>query len=150
MNRQLAVFCIAAMLLAAGSAAAQKFEEIGDYRVHYNTLNTDLLPPDVAKAYGIRRSANRALLNIAVLRKASADDEMDSPVRARVAAHAINLTGQRRDIELTEILDDGAVYYVGTFRISNEETLNFTVVVQPVDSGQPAEEFSFSHRFFTN
>lgn len=152
MTRQLpALFIIAAvLLLTTSSAVAQQAEDIGNYRVHYNALNTNVLPPEVASAYGIQRSGNRAMLNIAVLRKAENADSMDVPTHAEVSAGAINLTGQRREIGLQEIEDDDAIYYIGTFRIHDEETLTFTISVQPEGSRQPPQEFSFQQQFFTD
>ena len=141
----------AALVLMAisGPASAQQFEDIGDYRVHYSAMNTRMLPPEVAGAYDIQRSGNRAMINIAVLRKAESEGEMDTPVRADVSASAVNLTGQRRDIDVREVDDDGAVYYIGSFRIANEETLTFTIEVQPEGSNGPAETFTFKQRFYT-
>ena len=36
----------------------------GDYELHYNAVRSDLLRPEVARAYAIERSANRVLLNV--------------------------------------------------------------------------------------
>ncbi|NBB93658.1 MAG: DUF4426 domain-containing protein [Gammaproteobacteria bacterium] len=152
MNRQFAVLSITAfaLLLASFGAPAQQFEEIGDYRVHYSAMNTRMLPPDVAGAYGIQRSANRAMINIAVLRKAESDSEMDVPVRAALDVSAVNLTGQPRGIEMQEIEEEDAVYYIGTFRIANEETLTFTVAVAPEGSAAPPETFTFQQKFYVD
>lgn len=152
MTRQLATLFITAfaLLFLSTSLSAQQFKQIGDYRVHYNTLNTSLLPPEVARAYGIRRAGNRALLNIAVLREPGSDGELAESVTAKVSARVINLTGQRRDIELREIEDEDAIYYVGTFRIHDEETLTFTLNVKPDASEEPAREITFRKQFFTD
>ena len=62
---------------------------IGDYVVHFSAQSTDQLPPEVARAYNIVRSKNRAMLNVSVLR------ESDSrPVSASVTVKTVNLTGQ--------------------------------------------------------
>lgn len=151
MIRLLAGTIAAALVLMAisGPASAQQFEDIGDYRVHYSAMNTRMLPPEVAGAYDIQRSGNRAMINIAVLRKAESEGEMDTPVRAGVSASAVNLTGQRRDIDVREVDDGDAVYYIGSFRIANEETLTFTIEVQPEGSKQPAQTFTFKQQFYT-
>lgn len=154
MNRTLAGFLVAVLtasvlLVLPASAPAQQAEDIGNHRVHYNALNTSALPPEVASAYGIQRSGSRAMLNIAVLRKAESADSMDTPSRAQVSARAVNLTGQSRDIELQEIEDDDAIYYIGTFRIHNEETLTFTITVQPEGSEQAPQTFTFQQQFYT-
>lgn len=134
--------CLCLALLA--DVQAQQSEDFGDFVVHYNTINTDLLPRDVAQAYGIQRSGTRALLNIAILRKADL-----TPVHARVSAAAVNLSGQRREIGLREITDDGSIYYIGQFRVHNEETLNFDIQVRPKDAEIPPLELAFRQQFFT-
>ncbi len=134
------------LLCVSAIGHAGQAETFGPYAVHYNTFNTNLLTPDVARAYSIQRSASRALLNIAVIRH---DDEtMGTPVRARVSATATNLAGQRRDLNMREIRDQDAIYYIGSFGISNEETLNFRISVQPLGQTE-AHEFSFRQQFYT-
>lgn len=139
----------AGLLALFNPAAAQQFEDIGDYRVHYSAMNTRMLPPEVAGAYDIQRSGNRAMINIAVLQKTESEGEMATPVRAAVNASAVNLTGQRRNIDVREVDDDDAVYYIGSFRIADEETLTFTIQVQPEGSNRPAETFTFKQQFYT-
>ena len=41
--------------------------DIGDHIVHFSAQSTDQLPTDVARAYNIVRSKNRAMLNVSVL-----------------------------------------------------------------------------------
>jgi hypothetical protein len=62
---------------------------------------------------------------------------------------ATNLTGQRRDIELRRIDDQGAIYYIGQFRIHDEETLNFDVLVQPSGAEDGPYELKFRQQFYT-
>ncbi len=126
---------------------AQQSEDFGDFEVHYSTLNTNMLSPDVARAYGIQRSGNRAMLNVTVLDKS--DSGLNSAMTASVSAEATNLTGQRRVIDLQEIRDQDAIYYVGTFRIHNEEMLNFQLSVQPEGIPRP-RQISFRQQFFVN
>lgn len=150
MTRKLSAFLFAAAfaMLALQPAAAQQAEDIGNHLVHYSAMSTRMVPPEVARAYGIERSGSRAMINIAVLRKADSDGEMDTPVHASVDASAVNLTGQPRDIELQEVVEEDAVYYIGTFRIANEETLTFTIEVRPEGSSRPPETFSFQQQFY--
>lgn len=46
---------------------AQQFESFGQYEVHYSTLNTNQLTPQVAQAFGIQRAGTQAMLNISVI-----------------------------------------------------------------------------------
>ena len=130
------------------TASAEQAERFGPYVAHYNTFNTTLLTPEVARAYGITRSGNLALLNIAVLR--SQQSAMDEAVTARIQVNASNLVGQKKSVEMKEIRDQGAIYYIGTFRISNEERITFNVSIQPEDSTQRPHGFRFSQIFYVN
>lgn len=131
-------------LLLGAPLAAQQAEIFGPFEAHFSAINTSQLSPTVARAYSIQRSSNQAMLNIAVLRTGNPEDE---PVSATVTAQTVNLTGQRREIELREIRDQGAIYYIGTFRITNEERVTFRVSVQP--EGRPTpHEFTFQQQFF--
>lgn len=134
-------------LVFAADGAAQQSQDFGDYVVHYNALNTNLIPPQVAQAYGIARSANRALLNVTVLKKVM--DTPGSPTSATVTASGTNLTGQRREIELREIKEPGgAIYYVGEFPVHNLETYLFDVLVGVEGEARPLE-VRFKQQFFT-
>ncbi len=135
----------AALALAfAASAVAQQSQQFGTYEVHYSTLNTNMLSPEIASAYGIQRTGTQAMLNITVL-----DTESGEPVQAGVEATATNLTGQRRDIKLREIRDQGAIYYIGQFRIHNEESLNFSVRIRPQEHDGDPFTLTFRQQFYT-
>ncbi|MDH3984002.1 MAG: DUF4426 domain-containing protein, partial [Gammaproteobacteria bacterium] len=73
-------FSLLALLVACGGAgdsasvpeaqpAGATSADIGDYVVHFNAQSTDQLSPDVARAYNIVRSKNRAMLNVSIIRK---------------------------------------------------------------------------------
>ena len=146
--KQLTRLSLALMaLFFAASALAQQSQDFGDSVVHYNALNTNLIPPEVAQAYGIVRSSNRALLNVTVLKKMM--DTPGTPVSATVTASGTNLTGQRRDIEVREIKEPGgAVYYVGQFPVHNLETYLFEVLVAIDGEAEPLA-VRFRQQFYT-
>lgn len=126
---------------------AQKSQDFGEYSVHYNALNTNLITPQVAQGYGIQRSSSRALLNIAVLKMVP--DDMDTPVSASVTASGTNLTGQKRDIVIRKIEDsEGAIYYLGEFPIHNLETYRFDIRVK-VDGEDDEFVVNFNQQFYT-
>ena len=138
-------------LLIAGSQAAplaaQQSQDFGDYVVHYNALNAHMIPPQVAQAYGIQRSPSRALLNITVLKKVM--DTPGTPVKAGVKAAGTNLTGQRREIEIREIVDpEGAIYYIGELPVHNLETYNFNIEVSIAGEPEPVV-VKFRQQFYT-
>lgn len=134
------------LLGLSARAQGQQAADLGTHWVHYSVVNTSQLAPEVASAIGVQRSASRALLNLAVLRKN--DHGMDQAVRAQIQVQAVNLAGQRRDIELREVVEQDAIYYLGSFRIHNEERIRFRVSVLPEDLDGQAREFSFQQQFF--
>ena len=134
-------------LAFSANGAAQQSQDFGDYVVHYNALNTNLIPPQVAQGYGITRSPNRALLNITVLKKVM--DTPGTPVKAAVTATGTNLTGQLREIEMREISDpQGAIYYIGEFPVHHLETYRFEVEVAVADASEPLMVV-FRQQFYT-
>ncbi len=135
------------LFLSAQGFAAQ-FETVGDYMIHYNAVNTSLLQPDIARSYKIVRSKNRAFLNISIRKKGAGNAMQDSAVNGNVTATAANLSKQLQNIKMREIHDGGAIYYIGVFNISNTETLDFSIDVDPEVSGK-SHTIKFRQQFFT-
>jgi hypothetical protein len=136
MKNILSALFLTGLLALTASAEAQQSQDFGEYVVHYNTLNTNLIPPQVAQGYGIKRSSSRVLLNVTILKKVM--DTPGTPVNASVVASATNLTGQRRDIEIREIKDtEGAM-----------ETFNFVVEATPQGEEKPLT-VKFLKQFYT-
>ena len=147
MKQFFSLLLLASFFAVSTSTEAQQSQDFGDYVVHYNALNTNFIPPQVAQGYGIKRSSSRALLNITVLKKVM--DNPGTPVNAVVTAGGTNLTGQRREIEIREIRDaEGAIYYIGEFPVHNLETYNFTVEVQAKGEDEPLV-VKFRQQFYT-
>jgi len=136
------------LLLFAGAASAEQYVDVGDYVIHYHAMPTDILTPEVARAYGIQRSQARAMLNITVMRKGR-EGALDTPVEATVVASATNLTGQRREMEMKLISEQEARYYVGFVRVANDETIEFKVQVQPDGESEPYE-MAFRQKFYVD
>lgn len=147
MHRVLSILLVSGLLLQVGSCFAQQSETFGKYEIHYNAINANMLPAQVAQGYGIKRSASRALVNITVMDASMG--EYGTPLHAAVTTNSINLTGQRRNIEMREIEEsEGAIYYIGELPIANMETYNFTVNVQ-VDGEPKPFELTFRQQFYT-
>ncbi len=128
------------------SAHAEQSQDFGDYVVHFNALNTNLLSPKVAKEYGITRSNQRAMLNVAVQRKKLGTTVQ--PINAQVTASATNLAGQTKELRMREIKEPYAIYYISEFPISNEETLNFDLSIEPQGSDIEPLSVRFRQQFF--
>ena len=143
------VLGIAAGVTLAGIsllAGAENATRVPGYTIHHNAMTTDILTPKVAKAYNIQRSKSRGMLNVSVIKEH--EGTTGTPVKAQINATASNLTGQSRTIELREVLDAVAIYYLADFRVANQETLNFKLEVKP-EGTQSSYSASFSQQFFT-
>jgi len=125
----------------------EHMKDFGDYVLHFNAIGTDQLNDKIAAQYGIVRSRNRAMLSVSILRKA--EGTMGTPVTGSVSATAINLTGQLKNINMREIKEGTAVYYIGETSITDGETLIFTVDATPINE---ASRFTvrFKKQFFVD
>ena len=151
-------FTFAGFLLGLMSYAyAGQFEVEVDkdnvYVIHYNALSTEILLPEVARRYGVVRSKNRAMLNVSV-RKGGKDGLMQTQaVLAKVTAQAVNLNGQLKELEMRQVeegdANSKAIYYIAVFTVTDKETLNFTLKVDPENQGQE-HEIKFRQQFFVN
>jgi len=127
-------------------SATPASESFDDYTIHINAFNSDTLQPNMAKAYNIIRSKNRGLLTISVVKKSNSANAM--PIKAKVDAKATNLTGQLKNIQIREINDGGAVYYISEFNVADKEILDFTINVTPGDDKGPYT-VTLRQQFFT-
>ncbi len=133
-------------LAVAAPASAEQFQSFDSYEVHYNTFNSSFLTPEVARAYDIQRSQHLALLNIAVLDNQS---EGKKPVKAMISGSMKNLLGQTRNLDFSEIREGDAVYYISSFRFTDDERWSFAINVQP-DPNQPAYQLKFDKQFYVD
>lgn len=117
---------------------------IGSHVIHFSAQSTDQLPPEVARAYDIVRSKNRAMLNISVLRASD-----NQAVTADVTVKTVNLTGQLKNITMRQINEQEAIYYIGEVAIANRETLIFDISVTPDGEDSPSM-VRFKRQFYTD
>ena len=118
--------------------------DIGEHVVHFSAQSTDQLSPDVARAYSIVRSKNRAMLNVSVLNEAD-----NTAVSADVSVKTVNLTGQLKNVTMRKITEGEAIYYIGEVAIANRETLVFDISITPEGTTQ-ASDVRFKRQFFTD
>ena len=126
----------------AGATSA----DIGDYVVHFSAQSTDELPPEVARAYNILRSKNRAMLNVSIIRQSD-----NAPVAGTVTVKTVNLTGQLKNVTMRKIEEPGdvvAIYYIGETPVANQETLVFDISVTP-EGEEVTSEVRFKRQFYT-
>ncbi|WP_233152817.1 DUF4426 domain-containing protein [Motiliproteus sp. MSK22-1] len=134
------------LLWLASHAGAEQFKPFDNYEVHYNAFNSSFVTPEVASAYNLQRSKSRALMNIAVLKVA---DSNKLSVKAMVKGTMKNLIGQSQDLDFTEIREGESIYYIASFRFTDDEVLKFELDVQP-DPNKPAYKMSFQQHFYAD
>ena len=117
-----AALFVAAMGLIPTSFAEQ-LERFGDIQAHYVVLASTRISPQIAEQHGIVRGADRALVNIALR------DESVAPIRGRISGTATNLIGQITQLRFREVLEDEAVYYLATFKHTDEEIFRFDIEI---------------------
>ena len=143
---RLAVLAVNLLLVFAFSGVYASSEDFGDYRVHYNAFNSDMLSPQIAQTYDIKRSSYRGVLNIAVQRQGQNGYRA---VPAKVDGYATNLAGQLKRIEFQEVREGEAIYYIGQFWIANRDILNFRINVTP-EAEKRAFPIQFQQQFYTD
>lgn len=141
MKRLLAALCLCSITAVAHAEIMQKF---GPFEIHYNALTTDELQPEVARNYKIERSKTRGLVTMSVLKKNKAG--VLSPVPAKVTVYVTNLTRQLANVDMRELKEGAAIYYLGEFRVAPPDTLTFTATVEV--PGELNQKMTFDQRFF--
>lgn len=151
-------FSLLALLTACGGpgdsanvpeaqSAAATSADIGDYIVHFNAQSTDQLRQDVARAYNIVRSKNRAMLSVSIIRKTD-----NASVAGTVTVKATNLTGQLKNVTMRKIEEPGetsAIYFIGETAIANLETLLFDISVSP-EGDNRRFDVRFTRQFYVD
>ena len=118
------------------------------YEVHYNALSTNFLTPEVSKHYQIGRSKTKGFVNIAVLKQV--DGKVSEPVEAEIIIKVENFYGQNKDVKLRKVSEnDGAIYYIGVFPVSNREVVKFKAQVKPQNS-DALINIKFDQEFYTD
>lgn len=138
-------FVFALLLLCGWHAQAEQFVEDDVYVVHYSAFNSTLLQPEVAKAYDLMRSRQRAVMNIAVQRKMP--DGSRKAVMAQLKGYTGALGGSERPLDFKMVSEGDAIYYLAEFLIGNGEKLNFDIGVQPTPEASPIK-IRFTQEFF--
>lgn len=133
-----------ALPVTADISSHQKF---GDYTVHFSVFDSTFITPEVAKAYGLTRAGDRALVNISVTRTVDGKTSLGLP--ARISGTATNLIQQQRTLEFKMINEGEAAYYLAELRHTNEEVMSFLIDVQ-VDSNPAPLTVRFTRNLHTD
>lgn len=117
--KTLAIFTL---LLSSSLSFAEQKKTLGNWDVHYIVLNTTFLTPEVAKAYGIVRSKNNALVNISVLDKRNKEAQS-----VALTGNASNLLGRKTDLDFKKVQEGESIYYLAVLPFDDEELYRFKI-----------------------
>lgn len=132
---------------APAMEAAASSRDFGNHVLHFSAIQTDQLTPEVAQRYGIVRSQNRAMLNVSMLEKAG--EGPAQPISGRVSVTATNLTGQLKNVNIREVREGEAVYYIAEIPVTDGETLIFNVSARPEGTTSDLE-VRFKQQFYVD
>jgi hypothetical protein len=138
---------LSSTLLLSTTALAEQMISDGRYEIHYNAFNSSFITPEVAQLNNITRSKYRALVNVSVLK--FEEDGSKTPVTAIVNGQAANLLGQAQQMEFQKIDEGNALYYIGSFRFTEEERLKISLEVQP-DPDESPYNIEFEQTFYAD
>lgn len=130
--------CLSFSAMAADVIKGDRQEKFGDVTVHYNTFNSTFLTPDIAKAAELTRSKNQGVINVSVLKDGK-------PLMAQVSGSVKDLTSQSVDLKFRQITEQGAIYYIAQFPVSQQEVRTFEIKVQ---RGDKIDTINFNQELF--
>ena len=133
---------LAITLLLSAAANAEQMQKLGDWDVHYIAFPSTFLTSDIASDYDIDRSKYLGIINISVL---NSDTLKAQAVTMTVTAR--NLLGNIRELDVREIREQNAIYYIAEVPHRNEETYRIKVTIS---SGNQTQELKFQQKFYVD
>lgn len=133
---------LAITLLVSAAANAEQMQKLGDWDVHYIAFPSTFLTSDIASDYDIDRSKYLGIINISVL-----DSETLKAQAVTMAVTARNLLGNIRELDVREIREQNAIYYIAEVPHRNEETYRIKVTIS---SGNQTQELKFQQKFYVD
>jgi hypothetical protein len=108
--------------------------------IHRHRFNS----AQIARQYGITRSASRVLLHV-VVREGTPGKDKTLP--ATINATAIRKNGERSNINMQLTREDNEVYYLGELTVNGNEAINFEIISQ-IEKQKPMR-MTFFQEFFS-
>lgn len=131
------------LLLFASQSCFAQFLKSGDIRIYANAMVSSQLNADMARQYGITRSASRVLLHV-VVREGTPGKDKTLP--ASIIAVAVRKNGERSNINMQITREGQDIYYLGELNISKNEAVNFEISTQ-LEKQKPMR-MTFFQEFF--
>ena len=133
--KYLCLFFIGFFLLGAASTYAQEnfddHKNFDNYSVHYALFNSTFVQPDIAAIHKLKRSKYENLINISVYKKGE-----PGTIPAKIEGTSRNLIQQLKVLDIIEIKEENAIYYLAPVRISGKELMHFEFNVTPQNSNK--------------
>ncbi|SQD79844.1 DUF4426 domain-containing protein [Moritella yayanosii] len=129
-------------LLVSATANAEQMQKLGDWDVHYIAFPSTFLTSDIASDYAINRSKYLGIINISVL-----DSDTLKAQAVTMTITARNLLGNIRELDVREIREKNAIYYIAEVPHRNEETYRIKVTIS---SGNQTQELKFQQKFYVD
>ncbi|NQZ49174.1 MAG: DUF4426 domain-containing protein [Moritella sp.] len=133
---------LAITLLVSAAANAEQMQKLGDWDVHYIAFPSTFLTSDIASDYDINRSKYLGIINISVL-----DSDTLKAQAVTMTVTARNLLGNIRELDVREIREQNAIYYIAEVPHRNEETYRIKVTIS---SGNQTQELKFQQKFYVD
>jgi hypothetical protein len=144
---RLTLLCGFLLALWSTSALAQQSERYGPYELHYSVVNTTFLDPQVARAYGITRGKQRAILNLALREHLEGGGAV--PRAMTLQGRSRDLIQQQVKLDFNDIREGEAIYYIAEFSFINEEWRHFDIEFQP-EGLNATYTFKFKYQMYTD
>ncbi|KZN46744.1 DUF4426 domain-containing protein [Pseudoalteromonas luteoviolacea] len=128
-------------LASANTESGGQFKVLGNWEVHYIAFPSTFIQPTVAKAYGVVREDNKALINISVLAK----DTVKTAQQVQITGVAKNLLGNKQDLKFKQVVEGDAVYYLAQLNYYNEDVYRFDIQIK---QGDKLQVLQFQQKFY--
>ena len=133
---------LAITLFCSATTSAEQMQKLGDWDVHYIAFPSTFLTSDVASTYDIERSKYLGIINISVL-----DSDTKKALAVNIKVTARNLLGNVRELDVREIREQNAIYYIAEVPHRNEETYRIKATLS---SGNQTQELKFQQQFYVD
>ena len=139
MNIRTVIAVLFSVLFSSVAMAEEK--RFDNHVVYFSALNSTFITAETGRQYGVRRSEKTGLLTLSV------HQEPDTPIPASITVSARSLLGTMHDIDMKQVREGEAIYYIGTFPLEHRETLTFDIDIAPEDD-TASYSFDFSQEFY--
>ncbi len=117
--------------------------ELDEHIVYYNVFNSTLIPANVASQHNLIRGKDRVYINIAVVKKSGGYGFAPYSLKGTYR----NLMAQKFDLELIEIKEATATYYLAPIRFNNEDIFHLDITVQATQDS-PEKTFTITKKLY--